>query len=674
MSFTYRGRDIRKIAVIGSGQIGPDIALYFAKILSGAGVDVVVLDVAPEALERGRLKMAKKVEKGVQTKAFTPDDAKRILGSVRWTTEYQEAADADLVVEAATEDAPLKGKIFKTLESLCGAGTIFVSNSSHLEPEVIFAGLSDRGRTAVVHYFFPAERNIIVEVVPGKETRAETADWLMGFYEAIGKVPIRVASRYGYAVDPIFEGLFQAAALCVEEGIGSIKEVDTVACQALGLKVGPFTAMNLTGGNPISNKGLDNYHAKIMPWYTSPAILKKQIAAGAPWETLERHEIVAVEPARQKALSEALQGAYLGIACEILDSGITSVGDFEMAVESALDMTPPFRLMNRLGVPAALALVQKYADAHTGFKVAECLKERAASGKPWFVPTVFRRDHHDVAVVILRRPKVLNALSAETFDQISSYMEEIRRDPKIKAAVLTGFGVKAFAAGADVTFLAKIETPAQGEETALGSQKVLNKIENLGKPVVCALNGYAFGGGNELAMACTARISKKGLSVLAAQPEPNLGIIPGAGGTQRFVRLVGLERAAEILRTARTVLAKEALAIGLVQREAEGDLLDAAIAFARDLASGKEKVPPIPRAPMAKVPDALPRVELGHLSRRIDAILCDAILGGARKTLEEGLAHEARKFGECFTTEDARIGIRNFLENGPRAKAPFVHR
>ena len=123
------------------------------------------------------------------------------------------------------------------------AHAVLASNSSHLEPEAIFAELGDRSRTLVIHYFFPAERNPVVEIVPGADTSSDLTASLMKFYEAIGKVPIEVKSRYGYAIDPIFEGLFQAAALLVEDGAGTTKEVDAVAARALGLTVGPFTAM-----------------------------------------------------------------------------------------------------------------------------------------------------------------------------------------------------------------------------------------------------------------------------------------------------------------------------------------------------------------------------------------------------------------------------------------------
>ncbi len=140
----------------------------------------------------------------------------------------------------------------------------------------------------MVHYFFPAERNPLVEIVPAEATDPACTDRLMAFYEAIGKVPIRVGSRYGYAVDPVFEGLFLAAALAVEAGLGTIREVDAAARRALGLGVGPFTAMNLTGGNPITAHALDVMTQKIGPWFRVPRLLREAMASQQPWPVAQR--------------------------------------------------------------------------------------------------------------------------------------------------------------------------------------------------------------------------------------------------------------------------------------------------------------------------------------------------------------------------------------------------
>jgi enoyl-CoA hydratase/3-hydroxyacyl-CoA dehydrogenase len=670
--YHFQGLVLDKIGVIGSGNIGPDIALYFAKALGSYGVPVVVVDVAPEALERGRAKLAQKVAKGQESGAFTAEAAATITGGVTFTADYEQLRGASLVVEAATENLEVKRRIFARLEEVCGPSAILASNSSHIEPEAIFGGLTVPARTVVLHYFFPAERNPLVEIVPGRDTDAALTQLLMGFYEAIGKIPIEVGSRYGYAVNPIFEGLFLAAALAVETGLGTTKEVDAVARRALGLGIGPFTAMNLTGGNPITSHALDQM-TRFGDWWRTPQLMKDTMAAKQPWEVPRRDEKIELPPEREKRIADTMRGAYFGLAGQIIDADIATLADFELGVETGLAMKPPFAFMNELGVGRALALVEAYAREHPGFAVPKCLVDQARSGHPFRIGRVLRRDDGDVAVLTIRRPQVLNALNDEVYDQLGEHFAALRDDPRIAAVVLTGFGPKAFVSGADVGFLGKIGSPEEGVATSERSKEPGNLLEQLGKPSVCALNGMALGGGNEIAMCCTARIVKKGLSLAVAQPEPNLGIVPGAGATQRLPRLVGVEKAAAMLRTGRPVSGKDAVACGLIREELDGDVVAAAVALARAAARGEVKLMPIDPRPL-ETPAALPATELGHLSKAIDGLICRAIVEGCRKPLYEGLHFESEMFGACCATEDMRVGVQNFMKNGPRAKAEFLHR
>ena len=673
MAYTLGSRTLNKIGIVGSGQIGPDIALHMSKVLEPVGVSVLVVDIAPEPLRAGRLKLDKKVDKGVATKAFTPESARAMKDNVTFTDNYEALRGADLVIEAATEDLELKRRIFAQLEDLVSADGILASNSSHLEPERIFERVRGASRSLVIHYFFPAERNPLVEIVPAEKTGEDVAAWLLAFYEAIGKVPIRVGSRYGYAIDPVFEGLFQAAALAVEEGLGSVKEVDSVARKVLGLGVGPFTAMNLTGGNPITSHGLDEAHHRVNPWFETPAILKDAMASGEAWDVPVRGENVEVEPDRAKVIEERMVGAYFGLVNEVASSGIATIADLELGAEIGLVIRPPFAFMNELGLNAALEKVRAYRSVHDSFPVGEKLVEQVASGEPWDIPYVLRRDEDGIAVLTIRRPQVLNALNQDVFDQIKRHFDAIATDESMRGVVLTGFGRKAFASGADVTMLARIDSAEQGERTSLGFHAVLDKIESFPKPVVCAYNGLAFGGGNELGMACHARIARTGIALLAAQPEPNLGIIPGAGATQRLPRWIGLRNAWPLLRTGRPISSAEALKLGLIQEEVEGDVVAAAVALANDAADGKTTLAPIPSDPI-EVPDDLPEVDVGHLSRAVDAVLQKAILEGARMSLAEGLRFECKCFGEICALEDMRIGVDNFIKNGPRSMASFLHR
>jgi enoyl-CoA hydratase / 3-hydroxyacyl-CoA dehydrogenase len=674
MAFSFRGRTISKVGVVGSGQIGPDIALHFAKVLHAYDTQVVVVDIAEEALQKGKAKLFKKVDKGGETGAFKPREVEGMKSHVLFTSDYGQLKSADLVVEAATEDLPLKRRIFKQIEDLVSPDTILASNSSHLEPERIFEELKHKGRSLCAHYFFPAERNPAMEIIPGKDTDAETAEFIMRFYEAMGKVPFKVRSRYGYAVDPIFEGLMLACVQCVDAGLGDTKQVDAAAAKCLGLAVGPFTGQNLTGGNPICIHGLAGMGENINRWYRVPDRLRKMVEMNADWEVPARGEKIEIPPDKEKAIAEEIQGAYFAMVCEMIDAGIITTSDFDLLIGMALAMKPPFSFMNSIGVGKALELVEAFSKKYPDMPVSKKLKEQAASGKPWEVLDVLFEKKGDVGIVTIRRPKALNALNTKVFKELEAYCDVIKNDPQIKAAVITGFGNKAFVAGADIKEMAGLTSPDQGEVFARKGQIASARLEELGKPVVAAMNGLALGGGCELAMCCTARVAPKGLKFFAGQPEVNLGLIPGMGGTQRLPRLVGFERAAEMIRTANAISAEQALEYGLVNELVEGDVLPRAVELARELAEGKTKVKLVEKGPLSDVPEKLPDVEIGHLSRAIDNIVVRAILEGGKMTLEDGLKNEAKRFGECWTTEDNRIGLTNFVEKGARSKAPFMHK
>lgn len=680
-SFSWRGRTIRRAAVIGSGQIGPDIALHLVKTLSPHGVETVVLDIAEAALASGRRKMFRKIEKGRETGAFRDAQAERMRDSVAFTSDYGRLRGVDLVVEAASEDLAIKRRIFASVEELAGPGALLLSNSSHIEPSRIFSDLAAPGRAAVAHYFFPAERNPVVEIVAAESAR-ELVPWLLSFYEEIGKVPVAVEIRFGHALNPIFEGLFLAAALAVEEGLGTSKEVDDVARRALRLGIGPFTAMNLTGGNPITHEGFAQMHERLHPWFRVPRLLEEAMAEGGPtgrvWDVPARGEEVAVPEERRRRIEERITAAYLGLAAWTAADGAISVPDLDMACHLALAVVHPFGLMRKLGTARVSDLLAAYREREPDFFDPAGFAGRLPEWTTRPVSRVGRRDvpagPGAVAVLTIRRPEVLGALDEEVFGELDAHLSDLAVDDGVLGAVLTGFGVKAFVSGADVRMLGRIEGPEDGERLSRASHRFLDRIAAFGKPVVCALNGMAVGGGNELAMACHARIAREGLKVLAMQPEPNLGIIPGAGGTQRLPRLIGVEAAWEILRTGRPVSAQEALELGLVSELVPGDRLqDRAAEIVAGAASGAFPLPEMTAASIS-VPEELPDVDIGHLSRPVDGLIQKAVREGAATDLASGLELEIRLFAEGCGLEDMRIGVRNFLENGPRTKAPFVHR
>jgi enoyl-CoA hydratase/carnithine racemase len=195
-------------------------------------------------------------------------------------------------------------------------------------------------------------------------------------------------------------------------------------------------------------------------------------------------------------------------------------------------------------------------------------------------------------------------------------------------------------------------------------------ISGSAKPVVAAVDGPVLGGGSELSMACHARVV--GPNTLIGQPEVNLGIIPGYGGTQRLPRLIGLERSLDLLRTGRPVGAQEACAWGWATGQPVVDFVGEAKQLLRRSFEGKAKLAPVNPEPIP-VPAALPNVDIGHHSLAIDAILVQVVREGMAVSLPEGLRMEAAAFAKCKGTIDMGIGMSNFLQNGPRVPATFLH-
>jgi len=238
-----------------------------------------------------------------------------------------------------------------------------------------------------------------------------------------------------------------------------------------------------------------------------------------------------------------------------------------------------------------------------------------------------------IAYVTLNRPKVLNALNGKTWEDLGAAFEQAREDAEVRGVILTGAGDKAFIAGADITELAHLSA-VEAEESSANGQAVLNLVENLGKPVIAAINGFALGGGCETAMACTIRIAAE--TAKFGQPEVKLGVLPGAGGTQRLPRLVGKGRALQLILTGEMIPAQEAWRIGLVNEV-------------------------VPAANLISRAEAILKQIFGNAPVAIKHSL-EAVNKGLETSQDEGLALEASFFGLCAGTEDKKEGTSAFLE------------
>ena len=252
-----------------------------------------------------------------------------------------------------------------------------------------------------------------------------------------------------------------------------------------------------------------------------------------------------------------------------------------------------------------------------------------------------KKDH--VAIATVNRPKALNALNSEVLNDLNTLLDEIAADPEIRVLVLTGSGEKAFVAGADIGEMSTL-TKAEGEAFGKKGNDVFRKLETLPIPAIAAVNGYALGGGCELAMACDIRLCSD--TAVFGQPETGLGITPGFGGTQRLARLVGPGMAKQLIYSARNIKADEALRIGLCN----------AVYPAEELMPAAEKL-----------------AETIAKNAPIAVRACKkAINEGLEMPMDEAVALEEKLFGSCFETADQKEGMQAFLEK--RRHDPYQNR
>ena len=247
--------------------------------------------------------------------------------------------------------------------------------------------------------------------------------------------------------------------------------------------------------------------------------------------------------------------------------------------------------------------------------------------------TLLMETRNRIAIVTINRPDKLNALNATAKHELGEAFKQIKSDSGVDVVVLTGAGEKAFVAGTDIRELTELDQKS-GQAFSEGGQAVFNLIENLGKPVIAAVNGYALGGGSELALACHIRVASENAKF--GQPEVNLGIIPGYGGTQRLARLVGKGRALELILTGDQIDAQEALRIGLVNKV-------------------------VPLADLLKTAEAIGQKIIGKGQLAIRYVL-QSVNATQDLSLSAGQSLEAELFGRCCGSEDFKEGTMAFLE------------
>jgi enoyl-CoA hydratase/3-hydroxyacyl-CoA dehydrogenase len=615
--------DIQKVGVIGCGLMGAGIA----QVAAQAGYDTIVRELNDELLEKGLDHVSAFLDKGVAKRKLSQARRDTTWARISGTTTLADLADCDLVIEAIIENLQAKQELFGELDSICHEGTIIASNTSSLSIAEMAAATGRPEKVVGLHYFYPAVINQLLEIVAADDTLPEVLEALLTFGRATGKVPIVVKDAPGFAVNRFFVPWLNEAARMLGEGLANIPTIDEAACEAFRIGMGPFALMNATG-IPIAYHCAKSFAQALGDFYASATALATQFEAGQPW-TLEGE----VHEADKAAVGERLLGVTFGIAAQLVEEGVASVEDTDQGALVGLRWARgPFGMMNDLGLDRALRLVEQVAAHHDSFAVPELLRQQAAAGQPWTLRDVKLEIDSAVATITMNRPEAMNALNEKVLRELKEVIAQVRDDPDVRVVILTGEG-PAFVAGADIRAMMAKSLIEIREFTQFGHE-VLKDIERLEKPVIAAINGFALGGGLELALACDIRLASTEAQM--GFPEVGLGIFPGLGGTQRTTRLIGKARASELIFTGYQIGAEEAVNVGLVNRAVPPHHL---MAEARRLAMRIARQAPI----------AVGRAKL-------------AINQALQSNVDAGLAFELEAVTQTFGTEDQDEGMTAFLE------------
>ena len=614
---------IEKVGVVGCGLMGAGIVQTAAQ----AGYTTIVRELNDELLEKGLGRISAFLDKGVEKKKLTQAQRDATWSSIHGTTDLNDLADCDLVIEVIYEDLQAKQELFKALDGICKESTIFASNTSSLSVADMAADTERPERVAGLHYFFPSVINQLLEIVETDHTPSEVTDTLLVFARSTGKVPIVVRDAPGFAVNRYFVPWLNEAARILDEGLANIATIDAAACERFKIGMGPFALMNATG-IPIAYHCTVSYSEAMGEYYKAAAGLDAQFKAGEPWD-LEGE----VDETAKDAVAERLMAVVFGIATQLVDEGVASIEDTERGALIGLRWPQgPFGMMNDLGVDRALELVEQLSGLAPSFSAPDLMVQQVESGEPWTIKDVKLEVKDKIATITMSRPEAMNALNIKVLRELKDVIAQLQEDTTARVVIITGEG-SAFVAGADIKTMLKADLTEVEAFTRFG-QGVMDDIERLNKPVIAAINGFALGGGLELALACDIRLA----STMARMglPEVGLGIFPGFGGTQRATRLIGKGQACELIFTGKHINADEALSMGLVNRVLPPDqLMSEAWALAKRIAS---------QGPVAV------------------AQAKTAINQALQTGLDDGLAFELDAVMKTFGTEDQKEGMTAFLE------------
>ncbi|OGD56491.1 hypothetical protein A3K78_11235 [Candidatus Bathyarchaeota archaeon RBG_13_52_12] len=528
--------EVRRIAILGAGVMGHGIA----QIAAQAGISVTVRDIEQSFLDGAKAGINKNLGRLVERGRLKQEDLPTIIGKINMTLSLPDAVkDADVVIEAVPERMEVKHAVWSEVAQHTRLDAILATNTSSLSITEMATVVSDPGRFVGMHFFNPPTIMKLVEIIPGDKTRSETIATIKGLAERLGKTPVVVRrDAPGFIVNRILITYLNEAAKLLEQGY-SKEQVDAAMQFKVGMPMGPFMLADLIGLDITYNilkvfeESLGSAYKVAKPiqhLFTQRKLGRK---TGEGFYIYGKPE-VNEEQARGFDPIVLLK-PFIAEAERLVAEGVADPPSIDLAVKLGANLPAgPFELKSRL---------------ESGVGVDE---------KP-----VLTEAKNGVLRITLNRPSKLNSISTEMLNAVANAVENAGSDNSIRCIVITGSGERAFSAGADIVEFSKL-TPAQALDYTKAGKKAMKKIKASKKPVIAAINGFALGGGCELASWCDFRVANDDAKL--GQTEANLGIIPGWGGTMILAKLVGKQRAKLLITTGETITAEEARQIGLVDR------------------------------------------------------------------------------------------------------------
>ena len=549
---------IETVAIIGSGNMGSGIAQKSAQ----EEFNVQMVDREEKWVKRGQEIIANLLDQALERRIFSDKQINSIKSRVEGVVGTENInPNTDLVIEAVFEDFEIKKEVFTILDRVCNENTILASNTSSLSVNDLARATKRPERFVGLHFFYHPAKNRLIEIIPAETTSEETLHAVETYCKAMGKVVIICKDRPGFVVNRFFVPWLNEACILLEEGVASTAQIDSIACKAFDIGMGPFALMNLTG--PSIALHATDYLADQLntPRYKGASNLREMVANNKAWEidnSPEYNESV------RKIVEERLLGQVFAVASQIVDEEICSKEDVDRGAKVGLRWNKgPFELANKIGINRAFEMSKEYCKL-ANLDIPNMLKTQKESDKSFDFSYVDVIISKDVATVRLNRPEAMNALNVDLVNELGQKIDDLNDRDDIKAIVLEGSG-KAFVAGADVKFFVdKIKEDSFQEIydfTAYGHE-VLSKLENSSKVTIALATGLTLGGGLELALACDYRIGTNKTQMRF--PETNIGIYPGLGGTQRTVKICGVEVARYAVLAGNFLNAETAYAFGLI--------------------------------------------------------------------------------------------------------------